>query len=46
MIADVEAMFHHVRVKPSDCDSLRFLWADTPEGKFKGRNISDTSTHL
>ena len=31
IVPDVEAMFHQVRVKPSDCDSLRFLWADTPE---------------
>ena len=35
IIADVEAMFHQVRVKPSDCDSLRFLWADTPEENSK-----------
>ena len=26
MMADVEAMFHQVRVRHSDCDSLRFLW--------------------
>ena len=25
-IADVEQMFHQVRVKPEDCDALRFLW--------------------
>ncbi|XP_028405229.1 uncharacterized protein LOC114527732 [Dendronephthya gigantea] len=25
-MADVEAMFHQVRVRPPDCDSLRFLW--------------------
>ena len=31
IVADVEAMFHQVRVKPLDCDSLQFLWADTPE---------------
>lgn len=24
--ADIEAMFHRVRVAPEDCDSLRFLW--------------------
>ena len=27
---DVEAMFHQVRVKPSDRDALWFLWADSP----------------
>ena len=26
MVADVEAMFHQVRVQPDDCDALRFLW--------------------
>lgn len=26
MMADVEAMFHQVRVQPEDCDALRFLW--------------------
>ena len=26
LMADVEAMFHQVRVRPSDCDALRFLW--------------------
>ena len=27
-MSDVEAMFHQVRVRPSDCDALSFLWAD------------------
>lgn len=26
LIADVQAMFHQVRVTPDDCDALRFLW--------------------
>ena len=26
LMSDVEAMFHQVRVRPSDCDVLRFLW--------------------
>ncbi len=26
--ADIEAMFHQVRVSPDDADSLRFLWSD------------------
>ena len=28
LIADIEAMFHQVRVTPDDCDALRFLWSD------------------
>ena len=26
LVTDVEQMFHQVRVKPEDCDALRFLW--------------------
>ena len=26
MVADVEGMFHQVRVAPEDCQALRFLW--------------------
>ena len=26
LMSDVEAKFHQVRVRPSDCDALRFLW--------------------
>ena len=26
LMADVEAMFHQIRVKPGDCSALRFLW--------------------
>ena len=35
IVTDVKAMFYQVRVKPSDCDSLWFLWADTPEENSK-----------
>ncbi|XP_077976208.1 uncharacterized protein LOC144432057 [Styela clava] len=28
LVADVEAMFHQVRVAPQDTDALRFLWWD------------------
>ena len=27
--ADIEAMFHEVKVLPEDADALRFLWWDT-----------------
>ncbi|XP_078493204.1 uncharacterized protein LOC144748755 [Ciona intestinalis] len=30
VLADIEAMFHQIRVRPADCDALRFLW--WPEG--------------
>ena len=26
IVADIESMFHQVRVDPEDCDALRFLW--------------------
>ena len=26
LMADVEGMFHQVRVSPKDCDAFRFLW--------------------
>lgn len=26
LVADVEQVFHQVRVEPEDCDALRFLW--------------------
>ena len=32
IMADIEGMFHHVRVSPKDCDALRFLW--WPENDF------------
>ena len=35
IVLDVEVMFHQVRVKLSDCDSLWFLWADTPKENSK-----------
>ena len=39
LVGDVEAMFHQVRVKPSDRDALRFLWAESP---FKDPTKIDT----
>ncbi|CAG2250996.1 unnamed protein product [Mytilus edulis] len=33
LAADIEAMFHQVRVKDDDCDALRFLW--WPNGNLK-----------
>lgn len=26
LAADIQSMFHQVRVEPKDCDALRFLW--------------------
>ena len=26
LTADIQSMFHQVRVEPKDCDALRFLW--------------------
>lgn len=31
LIADIEGMFHQVKVQPSDCDALRFLWWDSED---------------
>ena len=28
IVADIESMFHHVKVREQDQDSLRFLWWD------------------
>ena len=28
IVADIEAMFHQVKVEPKDCNALRFLWWD------------------
>ena len=33
LMSDVEAIFHQVRVRPSDCDALRFLW--WPDGNLE-----------
>ena len=30
LVADIEAMFHQVKVTKADADSLRFLWAENP----------------
>ena len=35
LMSDVEAMFHQVRVRPSDCDALRFLW--WPDGDLESQ---------
>ena len=32
IMAEIEGMFHQVRVSPKDCDALRFLW--WPENDF------------
>lgn len=34
LMANIESMFHQVRVHPEDCDLLRFLW--WPEGNVNG----------
>ncbi|XP_028410467.1 uncharacterized protein LOC114533081 [Dendronephthya gigantea] len=43
--ADVEKMFHQVKVKPEDCNALRFLW--WPEGDFSKQPVEYQMTvHL
>ena len=32
LVADIEQMFHQIKVDPIDCDALRFLW--WPDGNF------------
>lgn len=34
MMANIELMFHQVKVHPDDCDLLRFLWG--PGGNIDG----------
>ena len=31
VVADIESMFHQVKVDPRDCDALRFLWWSTDD---------------
>ena len=31
VVADVEAMFHQVRLRPEDADAVRFLWKNNSE---------------
>ena len=35
MVADVEPIIHQVKVKSLGCESLQFLWGDTPEQNSK-----------
>ena len=45
VIADIESMFHQVRVVPQNCDALRFLW--WPEGGLKAEpKIYSMLVHL
>ncbi len=45
IMADIEAMFHQVRVSPGDCDALRFLW--WPDGDLdKPAEIYQMRVHL
>ena len=39
LVADVEAMFHQVRVPDDDADSLRFLWSDDIESDRPPRTL-------
>lgn len=33
VVADIEAMFHQVRLKESDTNAVRFLWKDNPKSE-------------
>ena len=47
LMADVEAMFHQVRVRPSDFDALRFLWWPNRKGdQMKGRRDPACPSYL
>ena len=44
LMADIEAMFHQVRVRPDDCDALRFLWWPGKRPLVSTRRVSDVGS--
>ena len=42
----VEAMLHQVRVRPDDCNALRFLWWPDGDLHLRGRRVNDDSAFI
>ena len=38
-MADIEQMYHQIKVKESDQDALRFVWRNTPEEEIEDHKI-------
>ena len=43
VMADIEQMYHQIKVKESDQDALRFVWRNTPDEEIEDQK---TTVHI